>query len=114
MLVKYIGSKKLATLWLPIGEQSHGAWERNGSKVAKFTPGSSVELPDADAMKLVRKDPNFQLVTHEADIVEPDVHGGLVEHEDSAIAANAPLDGTEFAQAIEAEPVKKHRRQKKA
>lgn len=114
MLVKYIGQKQRCTVMLPIGCKSHSAWERGGSKVVSFSKGDPYPLPDADAMRLVRADKNFELVTREADVVEAsgdrggeavtaeaDVHAGLVHAE--------PLDGTEFAEAIEAAPVPKRR-----
>lgn len=117
MLVKYIGQKQRSTVWLPIGTKSHSEWERAGSKALSFAKGEPTQVPDSEAMKLIRLDPqNFDLVTREAEVVEADVHEGLVEDGHIGLAGLAKeveaLDGTEFAEAIEAEPVKRRGRKK--
>lgn len=119
MLVKYVGPKKRITMMLPFGVRSHSEWERAGSKAVSFAQGEPYPMPDMEAMRLVRADQNFELVARDADVVgEADVHEGLVDV-DTGLAGLAKeveaLDGTEFAEAIEAAPVAKRRgRPKKA
>lgn len=108
MLVRYKGQKEKCPVRLPIGVKSLGEWTRHGSKTVWFQP--TANLTEQDALALVRLDPqNFELVVREAEIVEPDVHEGLVE----PVEACQALDGTEFAEAMAGEPKKKRGRPKK-